>query len=158
MPMRAVLAVVVALHCAFVPAPALAQRWVERISPIPMSEMQIAFAAGSAELSAAAKDVLDRQAKILRAYPTDKAIVVGRADPHEAGSRQGAWDLGLARAKAARDYLISQGVAADRLRPDSRGSESVLFIHEPTAAALAGMRIVTTEVQLPPGHWAGSRD
>lgn len=129
-------------------------RWVERLNPIPNEDMTIFFASGSSSLTNEAKSVLGRQAKILLVYPKDKVIVYGYADPFEAGSRQEAWDLGLKRAVAAMYYLIAQGVPAARLRPDSRGYESIVMTHD-TPEGRAAMRIVTTEVQLPPGHWTG---
>lgn len=134
-------------------SPASAQaRWVERLNPIPREDLTIYFASGSASLTEEAKAIIDRQAKTLLAYPNDKAIVYGEADPSEAGSRQAAWDLGLERALAAMNYLIARGVPANRLRPDSLGYESVIMTHD-TPADRASMRAATTAVQLPPGHW-----
>jgi len=138
--------------CAF--QAAWAQRWIEPISPIPDSDVRVTFLPGSAILTEAAKVVLDRQAAILLRYGQEKAVLYGHADPREAGSRQAAWDLGLARAVAARDYLIAKGVPSDRLRPDSRGRDFILMVHEPTEAVLAAMRIVSTEVVERPGHWS----
>ena len=74
-----------------------------------------------------------------------KAIVYGHADPSEAGSRHAAWDLGLSRALVVRDYLIARGVAAEQLRPDSRGAD-FLVLRNDSEAARAGMRFVSTEV------------
>lgn len=122
---------------------------VQPLSPIPQAE--IFFAEGSAALSEDAKMVLDQEANVLIANPKYKVIVYGRADPFEAGSTQGAWDLGLKRALAAMNYLMGRGVAAARLRPDSLGSDYMILTHD-TPRARAGMRVVTTEVQLPPPH------
>ena len=133
---------------------ASAQRWIEPISPIPDRDTKIDFAPASAALTDEARTILDRQAKILISHPQETAIVYGHADPYEAGSRQGAWDLGLARAVAARAYLVSKGVASNRLRPDSRGCEFVAIISAPTEASLAQMRFVSTEVVQRPGHWS----
>jgi outer membrane protein OmpA-like peptidoglycan-associated protein len=126
---------------------AFAQRWLEELSPIPDADVTISFAADSTALSSDAKAILDRQAAILTAHPV-KATLYGHADPYEAGSKQRAWDLGLARAVAARDYLISKGVPADQLRPDSRGSDGILAPDHPDEALLASLRIVTTLVPL----------
>ena len=130
-------------------------RWVEPIQPISDADRNISFSASSAALTAEAKAILDRQAKVLLAYPDYKAILYGAADPYETASRQAAWDLGLRRAIAARDYLISRGVPAERLRPDSYGNESVLVTHDIRGDDAARMRLrtVSTIVQLPPGHW-----
>lgn len=132
-------------------SPASAQlRWVQPLSPIPQAE--VFFNGGSALLSDDTKMALDAEAKVLIAHPEYKVIVYGHADPFEAGSPQGAWDLGLKRALAAMNYLIVRGVPAERLRPDSRGSDYVILTHD-TPAARAGMRSATIEVQLPPARW-----
>lgn len=141
-----------AVSCAF--QTGWAQRWIEPISPIPDGDVTVVFSAGSAALTEIAKATLDRQAAVLRAYPRETAVIYGHADPREAGSSQGAWDLALARAIAARNYLIAKGVSPDRLRPDSRGCDFVLMIREPTEDALAGMRFVSTEVVERSGHWS----
>ena len=126
-----------------------AQRLVQPLSPFPQGE--IFFNEGSAALSNDSKVVLDQVAKELIAHPKHKMVVYGHADPFEAGSTRGAWDLGLKRALAAMYSLIAQGVPAERLRPDSRGSEYLILTHD-SPQARAGMRMVTTEVQLPPPH------
>lgn len=129
---------------------ALAQlRTVQPLSPIPQAE--IFFAESSPELTDDAKSALDAEAEVLTANPKYKVIVYGHADPFEAGSTQGAWDLGLKRALAAMKYLIARGVPANRLRPDSRGCEYLILTHD-TPDTRANMRMVTTEVQLPEPH------
>lgn len=144
---KGILALFIAVLTAAPVGSASAQlRLVQPLSPIPQAE--VFFAEGSAVLSGDAKVALNAEAKELIAHPKYKAIVYGHADPFEAGSAQGAWDLGLKRALAAMNYLIAQGVPADRLRPDSRGSEYLILTHD-TPAARAGMRMVTTEIQLP---------
>jgi outer membrane protein OmpA-like peptidoglycan-associated protein len=120
--------------------------WIQPLSPIPKGE--IFFAEGSAALSDESKIVLDQVAKELLDHPAYKVILYGHADPFEGGSPRGAWDLGLKRALAAMYHLIGQGVPAERLRPDSRGSEYLILTHD-SPEARAGMRMVTTEVQLP---------
>lgn len=125
-------------------------RWVQPLSPIPQAE--IFFAEGAAALSDDARMVLDQEAKVLIANPSYNVIVYGHADPFEAGSTQGAWDLGLKRALAAMNYLIAEGVPAARLRPDSRGCDYLILTHD-TPVTRARMRIVTTEIQLPPPHY-----
>ncbi len=153
--MRLGSAIVAAGLVVAVSAGALAEtndRTIERLSPIPLSLDRIEFEAGSAGLTDEAKAILDRQAAILLAFPNDKPTLVGHADPYEAGSRQDAVELGLARAIATGNYLIAKGVAASRLRLDSRGSDFIVFTREPTERALAGMRYVTTEIAPRPIH------
>lgn len=145
---------------------ASAQRWIEPISPIPDRDTKIDFAPASAALTDEARTILDRQAKILISHPQETAIVYGHADPYEAGSRQGAWDLGLARAVAARAYLVSKGVASksaapgqprlrirrDHQRPDrSEPCADALRLDRgrPTAWSLVEPRILTDTPGMP---------
>lgn len=93
---------------------------MQPLSPLPQAE--IFLAQGSAALGEA-KMALDQEAKVLVANPKYKVIVHRHADPFEAGSRQGARDLGLGRAQAAMNFLIARGVPASRLRSDSLGSD-----------------------------------
>ncbi|WP_297323073.1 peptidoglycan-associated lipoprotein Pal, partial [uncultured Bartonella sp.] len=68
-----------------------------------------------------AQQTLTRQAQWLQRYPQYTITVEGHAD--ERGTREYNIALGQRRAVAARDYLISQGVAANRMRTISYGKE-----------------------------------
>lgn len=73
------------------------------------------------DLSAEARSVLERQAAWLRQYPGVRVLVAGNCD--ERGTREYNLALGARRAAAARDYLVSLGVNADRIETVSYGKE-----------------------------------
>lgn len=72
-------------------------------------------------LRADAREVLARQAAWLRSYPQMKATIEGHAD--ERGTREYNIALGVRRAQAVKDFLVSQGVEAARLETISYGKE-----------------------------------
>ncbi|MGD9816636.1 MAG: peptidoglycan-associated lipoprotein Pal [Hyphomonadaceae bacterium] len=76
------------------------------------------------DLTAEARSVLERQAAWLRRYPNVRLLIAGNCD--ERGTREYNLALGARRAAAARDYLVSLGVAANRLETVSYGKERPL--------------------------------
>jgi peptidoglycan-associated lipoprotein len=76
------------------------------------------------DLTAEARSVLERQAAWLRQYPNVRVLVAGNCD--ERGTREYNLALGARRAAAARDYLVSLGVAANRVETVSYGKERPL--------------------------------
>jgi peptidoglycan-associated lipoprotein len=75
----------------------------------------------SAELSAAARTALDANAAVLRKYPAWVITVEGHCD--ERGTAEYNSALGERRAAAARAYLVSLGLPAERLHVVSYGKE-----------------------------------
>lgn len=77
------------------------------------------FAFDSTELTEGSKGILDNAARILRANPSVKIEVAGHTD--NIGSPE--YNIGLSRGRAASvvRYLLSQGVAADRMRSQGYG-------------------------------------
>jgi peptidoglycan-associated lipoprotein len=75
----------------------------------------------SSELNAASQKVLDENASILKRYSTWAVTVEGHCD--ERGTAEYNLALGERRAIAARAYLVSLGIAADRMRIVSYGKE-----------------------------------
>lgn len=73
------------------------------------------------EVSAEGQQVLHANAEIMKKYPTWVITIEGHAD--ERGTAEYNLALGERRALAARDYLISLGIAANRLRTVSYGKE-----------------------------------
>ena len=65
--------------------------------------------------------VLDRQAAWLEAYPSVRIMVAGNCD--ERGTREYNLGLGERRANSVKDYLVSRGIAADRIETISYGKE-----------------------------------
>ena len=82
---------------------------------------RVFFAVDQVTLSDAARATLDAQAQWLQSNPDYLAIIEGHAD--EQGTREYNIALGDRRANAVRDYLVSRGVPASRMRTLSYGKE-----------------------------------
>ena len=79
------------------------------------------FEYDSAELSAAAQKSLEEDAAVLKRYPAWAVTIEGHCD--ERGTAEYNLALGERRSVAARTYLVSLGISADRLRTVSYGKE-----------------------------------
>jgi peptidoglycan-associated lipoprotein len=75
----------------------------------------------SAELSPEAQSTLNESAALLKKYPNWAVTIEGHCD--ERGTAEYNLALGERRAVAARAYLMSLGISADRLRTVSYGKE-----------------------------------
>jgi len=75
----------------------------------------------SSEVSAAGQAVLDANAEVLKRYPGWVVTIEGHCD--ERGTAEYNLSLGERRAIAARNYLVTLGVPATRLRTVSYGEE-----------------------------------
>jgi peptidoglycan-associated lipoprotein len=82
---------------------------------------RVFFELDQSTLTSAARATLDRQAAWLRTYPAVRVVIEGNAD--ERGTREYNLALGARRAAATKDYLVSLGVAANRLETISYGKE-----------------------------------
>jgi peptidoglycan-associated lipoprotein len=74
-----------------------------------------------ADIRADARDALSQTAQFLRSYPQIKVVVEGHCD--ERGSTEYNLALGDRRAAAAKQFLISLGLTADRMETVSYGKE-----------------------------------
>jgi peptidoglycan-associated lipoprotein len=81
----------------------------------------VMFELDSSDLSAAAQKTLEANAIVLKKYATWAVTVEGHCD--ERGTAEYNLALGERRAVAARAYLVSLGISADRLRTVSYGKE-----------------------------------
>jgi len=81
----------------------------------------IFFLLDSADISEPARATLQANAAVLKKYPTWVITIEGHCD--ERGTAEYNLALGERRAVAARAYLVSLGVDANRLRTVSYGSE-----------------------------------
>jgi len=79
------------------------------------------FELDSSDLSAVAQKSLDENAALLKRYPSWAVTVEGHCD--ERGTAEYNLALGERRAIAARAYLVSLGIPADRVRTVSYGKE-----------------------------------
>ena len=82
---------------------------------------RVFFALDSYSIDAAARSTLDAQAEWLNRNQNTRVTIEGHAD--ERGTREYNLALGDRRANAARDYLQSRGVAANRMQTISWGKE-----------------------------------
>ena len=89
------------------------------------------FDLDKADIRADARTALSKTAEILRTYPQIKATIEGHCD--ERGSTEYNLGLGDRRASAVKQYLVSLGIAADRLSTVSYGKEKP-FCMETTEA------------------------
>jgi peptidoglycan-associated lipoprotein len=90
---------------------------LNRKSPL----MPVFFEYDSSEITAEGRAVLDATAGILKTYSSWTVTIEGHCD--ERGTAEYNLALGERRAVAARTYLMSLGVATDRLRTVSYGKE-----------------------------------
>lgn len=74
-----------------------------------------------ADIRADARDALTQTAQFLRSYPQLKIVIEGHCD--ERGSTEYNLALGDRRAAAAKQFLTSLGISADRLETVSYGKE-----------------------------------
>ncbi len=82
---------------------------------------RVFFTTDSSSLSEEGRATLNAQARWLTANPQFSIVIEGHAD--ERGTREYNVALGELRANAAMQYLISQGIRADRLRTVSFGKD-----------------------------------
>lgn len=73
------------------------------------------------EVRSEGQETLGRQAEWLKTYPNLRLVIEGHAD--ERGTREYNLALGERRANAAKNYLVNQGIAANRIRTISYGKE-----------------------------------
>lgn len=81
----------------------------------------VPFAYDSYELDSNARDILAANAEWLKENPRARTEIEGHCD--ERGTVEYNLALGARRAKAAKDYLVSLGVASERLSTISYGEE-----------------------------------
>jgi len=98
---------------------------VDRVSAIAVNLTGSAFAVGSDQLSAGARQALDEAAQLLRRYPLEKVVIEGYTDA--TGGAQANLELSKRRAQAALDYLVDAGeLPAERFVVVGYGEERPL--------------------------------
>lgn len=102
---------------------------------------RILFVVDTSTLTPEAQSVLQGQARFLTGNGDYTAIIEGHAD--ERGTREYNLALGARRASAVQDFLVSQGVAANRLRTVTYGKERPLEICSEEACYAQNRRSVT---------------
>jgi peptidoglycan-associated lipoprotein len=94
--------------------PSMEERWTKEVR-------DAYFDYDKADIRPDARDALSSTAGFLKDYPSVKVTIEGHCD--ERGSTEYNLGLGDRRASAVRQYLVSLGVAADRLTTVSFGKE-----------------------------------
>ena len=102
---------------------------------------RVLFAVDQSTLTPEAIAVLDGQAQWLFDNPEFTTIIEGHAD--EQGTREYNVALGARRANAVQEYLVSRGVAPNRLRTVSYGKERPIEICSTEVCYAQNRRAVT---------------
>ncbi|MBM3952951.1 MAG: peptidoglycan-associated lipoprotein Pal [Rhodospirillales bacterium] len=91
-----------------------------------------------------AQRTLERQVAWLKRYPNIRVLVAGNCD--ERGTREYNLALGERRANSTKTFLISQGIAADRIRTISYGKERPTALGSNEAAWAQNRNTITSVV------------
>ena len=102
---------------------------------------RVFFETDSTDLTSTAQAVLDKQAAWLQNYARYSFTVEGHAD--ERGTREYNFALGARRAEVTKNYLISRGVAASRIRTVSFGKERPVAVCDDISCWSQNRRAVT---------------
>jgi peptidoglycan-associated lipoprotein len=92
------------------------------ITPPGAALKDIYYEFDSTTLAAEAQEILKQKAEWMKAHPESHVEVEGHCD--DLGSADYNLALGAKRAQAAKDFLVSQGIDADRLVTISYGKEA----------------------------------
>ena len=79
------------------------------------------FQLDSSDVDAAGQQILQANAAVLKKYPTMQITIEGHCD--ERGTAEYNLSLGERRALAAKSYLVSLGISADKVKTVSYGKE-----------------------------------
>jgi peptidoglycan-associated lipoprotein len=102
---------------------------------------RVFFETDSSALSGQAIATLDRQVQWLSQYASYTFTIEGHAD--ERGTREYNLALGARRAAVVRDYMLSRGIAAPRMRTVSYGKERPVAVCNDISCWSQNRRAVT---------------
>ncbi|EDM70356.1 peptidoglycan-associated lipoprotein [Roseobacter sp. AzwK-3b] len=108
---------------------------------------RVLFAVDQSTLSSEAQAVLDGQAQWLMTNIDYSAVIEGHAD--EQGTREYNLALGARRANAVQEYLVSRGIAGNRLKVVSYGKERPIELCSNEACYAKNRRAVTVISAVP---------
>ena len=91
---------------------------------------RVFFATNESVLTTASRDTLRKQAEWLRKNSKINVVLEGHAD--ERGTREYNLALGERRANAAKDYLMTYGISANRISVISYGKERPVDLQDQT--------------------------
>ena len=95
---------------------------VAAVTPPGAALKDVYYEFDSTSLVAEAEETLKRNAEWMKAHPNSRVEVEGHCD--ELGTAEYNLALGAKRAQTAKDFLVSQGIDADRLVTISYGKEA----------------------------------
>jgi len=102
---------------------------------------RVFFESDQTDLSPQAQATLDKQAQWLQNYGKYTFTIEGHAD--ERGTREYNIALGARRAQSVRDYLVSRGIPAQRMRTISYGKERPVAVCNDISCWSQNRRAVT---------------
>jgi peptidoglycan-associated lipoprotein len=102
---------------------------------------RVFFETDSSELTDQARATLDKQSQWLNNYNRYSFTVEGHAD--ERGTREYNIALGARRAETVRQYLVSRGIASQRMRTISYGKERPVALCNDISCWSQNRRVVT---------------
>ena len=105
------------------------------------AEDKIYFAFDSSAINDNSAEILNTQVKWLKKHEKVNVIVQGYCD--ERGTREYNLALGARRANSVKQYLASQGIAADRISTISYGKERPAVLGNNEAAWAQNRRAIT---------------
>jgi peptidoglycan-associated lipoprotein len=116
-------------------APGSAQDFVVNVGD------RVFFESDQTELTPQSIAILDKQAEWLQRYNRYAFTIEGHAD--ERGTREYNIALGARRAQSVRDYLVSRGIPANRMRTISYGKERPVAVCNDISCWSQNRRAVT---------------
>ena len=102
---------------------------------------RVFFESDSSELTPQSIATLEKQAQWLQRYSQHTFMIEGHAD--ERGTREYNIGLGARRAQTVRDYLVSRGIQAQRMRTISYGKERPVAVCNDISCWSQNRRVVT---------------
>ena len=113
----------------------------EHFAQVMQGRDTIYFDTDKFDIDAEDQAALRQQAQYLQAYPNVRATIEGHCD--ERGTREYNLALGERRANAAKNYLVSLGVGAERVTTVSYGKERPIALGSDENAWARNRRAVT---------------
>ena len=102
---------------------------------------RVFFESDQTDLTSTARATLDKQAQWLQQYNRYSFTIEGHAD--ERGTREYNIALGARRAQTVREYLVSRGIPANRMRTISYGKERPVAVCNDISCWSQNRRAVT---------------
>jgi peptidoglycan-associated lipoprotein len=106
---------------------------------------RVFFSFDKSDLAPEARATLDRQAAWLKKYGSVDVTIEGHCD--DRGTREYNLALGERRATAVKNYLVADGIGADRIKTISYGKERPAVLGDNEAAWAQNRRAVTVVTQ-----------